>query len=584
MSTTFRNRAEKTIDEEMEELRDRMRMLQNDRKTNIDILEANKAANREEIKRFREENKVPSSDEPPRPAPDVLTRCAYLMAQEIRKRLATLKRDNDKSDGDTGTGEIMGLRSEVVKLRAQYDNLRSANAEYEQGISDLRDELRTVELENKRPKQGNSPMMQKIRVLENRLDKAMIKYNEAMNIKKTYEEIVKRLRDERVGFDNQIASFERTLAGKNRDYQELLLLSGDANHAREVAQHELEKIRKGYEAERKRRDKDLREKHQMLQVRKQMKQRQDKREEMRSSVVLDAAGDVDIQAEAFLKASLESNQDAAARAGAQKEEHQSKIDIFQNAFRKIKKATGVSDVNEVIQKVVSQEGTAESLMLLTKENQQKIDKYHGMKNELRQRIEEMKYSGTNKGHRRKLVDDMEEKLAASATHLERVRMKYGRLARSVISAKAGVAHLQEKLAAIREELGVEDGTTLTDESIVEVLNECEGVATKLLQRVKAAEEAEVLMRRMSASATTEAEEDFRQVSDMEMLQARPFNQRIELPTLLEDFEQTSRDHEEGIPEMEDDELTRDKIKKASKHIIAAQEKKQRRKPRKKKEN
>lgn len=32
-------------------------------------------------------------------------------------------------------------------------------------------------------------------------------------------------------------------------------------------------------------------------------------------------------------------------------------------------ATGVSDVNEVIQKMVSQESTAESLMILTKENQ-----------------------------------------------------------------------------------------------------------------------------------------------------------------------------------------------------------------------
>lgn len=32
-------------------------------------------------------------------------------------------------------------------------------------------------------------------------------------------------------------------------------------------------------------------------------------------------------------------------------------------------ATGVSDVNEVIQKMISQESTAESLMILTKENQ-----------------------------------------------------------------------------------------------------------------------------------------------------------------------------------------------------------------------
>ena len=36
-------------------------------------------------------------------------------------------------------------------------------------------------------------------MLENRLDKAMIKYNEAQSIRKTYEQIVKRLKDERFG-------------------------------------------------------------------------------------------------------------------------------------------------------------------------------------------------------------------------------------------------------------------------------------------------------------------------------------------------------------------------------------------------
>lgn len=43
-----------------------------------------------------------------------------------------------------------------------------------------------------------------IRSLENKLDKAMIKYNEAQSIRKTYEQIVRRLKEERVGFDNQV--------------------------------------------------------------------------------------------------------------------------------------------------------------------------------------------------------------------------------------------------------------------------------------------------------------------------------------------------------------------------------------------
>jgi hypothetical protein len=38
-------------------------------------------------------------------------------------------------------------------------------------------------------------------MLENRLDKAMIKFNEAISIKKTYEIIMKRLKEERIAYD-----------------------------------------------------------------------------------------------------------------------------------------------------------------------------------------------------------------------------------------------------------------------------------------------------------------------------------------------------------------------------------------------
>lgn len=67
--------------------------------------------------------------------------------------------------------------------------------------------------------------MRTIRVMENRLDKAMIKYNEAMSIKKTYELIVKRLKEERIGYDTQLAAIESSLKGKEQDLVELSALS-----------------------------------------------------------------------------------------------------------------------------------------------------------------------------------------------------------------------------------------------------------------------------------------------------------------------------------------------------------------------
>jgi chromosome segregation ATPase len=78
-------------------------------------------------------------------------------------------------------------------------------------------------------------MRQKIRQLENRLDRAMIKFTEAQSIRKTYEQILKHLQQERLVFDNQISAFESTLKTKRAEMQRLEMMSRDALHAKEIA-------------------------------------------------------------------------------------------------------------------------------------------------------------------------------------------------------------------------------------------------------------------------------------------------------------------------------------------------------------
>jgi len=103
-----------------------------------------------------------------------------------------------------------------------------------------------------------------------------------------------------------------------------------------------------------------------------------------------------------------------------------KINIFENAFHKIKEATGVSDVNEVIQKIIGQEGTTENLMMLTKENQARLGGLTEETKELKKNVEEMKYSSNGGGHRRKLVEDQEEQFQTSTNRLDRHKVKYER--------------------------------------------------------------------------------------------------------------------------------------------------------------
>ena len=70
-----------------------------------------------------------------------------------------------------------------------------------------------------------------MRVLENRLDKLMIKNNEALNIKQTYTVLLQKFREEKVSYDNQLQQLEKSLIGKTATLQDLMLMSAEAKKA-----------------------------------------------------------------------------------------------------------------------------------------------------------------------------------------------------------------------------------------------------------------------------------------------------------------------------------------------------------------
>lgn len=541
-----------TLVEQIDDLRERMRLLQGDRKVNIDILEANKNSNKEEIRRLRGENK------------------------ELRVKTAQLQRTADMEEAGQETRHV---EREVERLRKQYDELRTKSVKCRVTLDGLMDGVKELELDSKRPHMEDNEHTRRIRALENKLDKAMIKYNEAQSIRKTYEQIVRRLREERVGFDNQLGAIERTMGAKQRDYEELLLLQGDANHARETALGELDRVRAGYQEERMKREKELRNTHQMVQSRRQIIERMKHRDKVRKSL----AGQDDFDS----KTQSQVNAATAKLLTNEKIDARSKIDIFENAFRKIKEATGVSDVNEVIQKIISQESSTENLISLTRENQSKIETLNDNKRKLKAKVEEIKYSGVGGGHRRKMVDDHEDQLANSSARLERSRLKYERLCKGLVAMKAGVGHLQEKMEVVRDDVGGKK-IDLSDETVAEVLRECELAMVALQKRIRAGEEekkrsnlfAIAPATRQVGSPGSDADAD----EELELSTTRPYNQRIALG--LYDDEDGDEGNglmggdEPSIDQHDEDELTRDKVKRASQQILLAIDRKKR-KPKKK---
>merc|ERR1719326_1305630 len=91
-------------------------------------------------------------------------------------------------------------------------------------------------------KENNHMIQKQIRILENRLDKALVKFNEALAHNKQLREEIDNLRRERVVFDNIYRKLERELHDKKKQMSNIIELSNLAYEQRDAAQMEVAAI------------------------------------------------------------------------------------------------------------------------------------------------------------------------------------------------------------------------------------------------------------------------------------------------------------------------------------------------------
>merc|ERR1719161_2926052 len=210
-----------------------------------------------------------------------------------------------------------------------------------------------------------------------------------------------------------------------------------------MAQAELHRFEQGVMEERNQRDKEVQEKKVLVQQRVEMNQRLEQRERM-----LKKQQDLDRAGERQLKEMSSTTDLTSGMSNDFAQEEKLKIADYEEAFHRIKEATGVSDVNEVIQKFLTQEDTHKNLTSLTRENQSRIDQLTEEKRRLRLQVEELKFSSGGNVGRRQVIDDFEAHLTEATEKFERSRGKYERMAKILIAIKAGIDHLADKLTKV----------------------------------------------------------------------------------------------------------------------------------------
>ncbi|KAK7466000.1 hypothetical protein BaRGS_00037437 [Batillaria attramentaria] len=525
--------AQRPVSEQIEELRAKINLIEGDRKAYYESSQYAIKKNRENITSLRKE-----TWELRKRLSDRLKQDEHVIGKAFHDRPVERAALSNKSGGQAITIFDHKVCDTVKRSNqmnhvtvAKQKKLEDLQTKYNQMVKDSSDAVATDK--------GDSADSQQMRYLENSYDKVSMKTEEAKQVQRVYLDIKARFEQEAQNYPAKLDAIESEIRRTRAELKELKAMQNDAELSKEAAVSELRRHEETVYSERKKREVELQKMKKEAEEKKMQHERIEKRLAQRGSIQQDEL----------------SPQEKAALTG---EDQQQKITTYEEAFKQIKEATGVSDTWEVVERFENQGQTTQHLEDLKKDNEKQILRLREEKENLQTEFEEMKYSGEAKlSSGQTMLEEFENHLAKEERRRDDADERLQRASRILVQVKAGVEHLADKLHHLKANKGHVPTAQIapsSDEYVLDQLSTSEEKLLKLLEELDGKDLNEAL-RQME-------EEEFHTHMENKLPQ---YNTRVKLPTQQRDLVYGDEDEDSGEDDV--DVPNRSTIKKQSQTII-----------------
>ena len=338
--------------------------------------------------------------------------------------------------------------------------------------------VKTLELQQNRGgvnavKESDRAIQKQIRVLENRLDKALVKFNEALAFNKQLREEIDNLRRERVVFDQINAKLAKELHEKKKEMAQIIEISNIAYEARDQAQNEMALLKAHADKEQAQFETEWRELGRVLEQDRRLKERMAGQD--RGRITADEEGSV--------KNRLAKGNWSQAKEKAAQKASLDRVQSFEEAFHQIKAATGIDNIDELVQTFIDAEDQNFSLFNYVNELNNEVEKLEEQIAEIKAEIEKYKgQGGQNDRQRKKLLKDLEDRLASTEARAEQYEAKALKAAKTVSQLEQGIQSIFSKIGCDKTALSDMLGTTgVTESNMMQYLGIIEQRTNELLQ-------------------------------------------------------------------------------------------------------
>ena len=431
---------------------------------------------------------------------------------QLRKQQSTLnklKKDNDQLKAElaiemrSASKPASNLEQEVLsRLQDEMDHYTTSNATEKKTCEVLKQQLNILKskVQQQRKVMGgvnasrdNHNMVNKqIRILENRLDKALIRFNESLANNKKLRETIDDLRRERIVFDNVYKKMEKELSKKKSAIAYTIELSNQSYEQRDSYQLDIATIEQANRKEQEDFDGQIDELNQALDEVAKKEAAAGKKDK---SGKIFPSGSMTSEEEEVMKNKLKKQVWSIAAEKSDTKHSEERIQSFEEAFARIKAATNFQDIEELVRTFIKNEETNFSLFNYVNEQTNEMERLE--EDILKLKEEESKFraeteglsesASTDEGEDQEkasqvaAIKEMEGKINHTETAADRLELRCTEVTKIIDALKRGVSSLFDKLGC-RNMSEILSSSNVTENNVMQFLGIVEQRSNEILHK------------------------------------------------------------------------------------------------------
>lgn len=477
--------------------------------------------------------------------------------------IATIKKENDKLRQElaatTGGRYTFGEHEKLATLEGESETLDSKIQFEKMRKTDIEKKLHMVRMDTMQTRRSmggvnvtsiNTELIDKqVRVLENRLDQALVKFNEALSYNRDLRQQIDNLRGERAVFSDIYDKLEKELHKKKRDMADVIERSNKDYEEKDELMQQLEALQNASKEDSKKYEEHFQALEAMMQQYKAQREQQQQQaaQQALQSPKQNQANEQQ-QSSYDSRGKGASSKDKSGHDQALDQTSQDQEGDLQEVIDQLKEATGIQDLDVLYHKFVKAEEHNFSMYNFVNELNSEVELLEAEIGQLKEQL----HAERGDVQRRKMLKDLENELARTEQQHEATVERTAHLKETLDVIRSVTQEIFTKIGCNAEQTAELLGTAeCTDVNLLQFLGIIEQRTNEIMFAYNLAAANENKRRAMSQGEEARKRKERRQAEQQARIEAGE-----SVPEEEEDYED---EEAEPVPEITDGEQPRAKF-------------------------